>query len=73
MIHTCDASVQIPAMKSTRTTVSLTVEQLQSLQEMADMNGLSISWLIRQAVSDFLAQYSDKKFEPLRVTRKESE
>lgn len=28
-----------PAMKSIRTTVSLTSEQLQSLQEMADMNG----------------------------------
>ncbi|WP_404826515.1 ribbon-helix-helix protein, CopG family [Dickeya dianthicola] len=40
---------------------------------MADMNGLSVSWLIRQAVSNFLVQHSDKKFEPLRVTRKESE
>ncbi|GAB7196258.1 MULTISPECIES: ribbon-helix-helix domain-containing protein [Dickeya] len=73
MIHICDATVQIPAMKSTRTTVSLTAEQLQLLQEIADINGLSVSWLIRQAVSNFLAQHFDKKFEPLRVTRKESE
>ncbi len=62
-----------PAMKSIRTTVSLTAEQLQSLQEMADMNGLSVSWLIRQAVSDFLSQHADKKFEPLRISRKEPE
>lgn len=60
-------------MKSTRTTVSLPPEQLQTLQEMADLNGLSVSWLIRQAVSDFLANHSDKKFEPLRISRKESE
>lgn len=63
----------MPAMKSTRTTVSLTTEQLQSLQEMADVNSLSVSWLIRQAVSDFLAQHANKTFEPLRVNRKESE
>ena len=62
-----------PAMKSIRTTVSLTAEQLQSLQEMADMNGLSVSWLIRQAVSDFLVQYANETFEPLRSNRKESE
>ena len=45
----------------------------QSLQEMADINSLSVSWLIRQAVSDFLAQHANKTFEPLRVNRKESE
>lgn len=60
-------------MKSIRTTVSLPSEQLQTLQEMADLNGLSVSWLIRQAISDFLATHSDKKFEPLRISRKESE
>ena len=41
-------------MKAIRTTISLPPEQLQRLQEMADQHGLSLAWLVRQAVSEFL-------------------
>ena len=41
-------------MKAIRTTVSLPTEQYQQLQLLADQHGLSIAWLIRQAVNDFL-------------------
>lgn len=41
-------------MKAVRTTVTLPTEQYQQLQLLADQHGLSIAWLIRQAVNDFL-------------------
>lgn len=50
-------------MKSVRTTVSLPSDQYQELQQIAESNGLSISWVIRQAVGDFLTKHSD--FKPL--------
>ncbi|GAB3529170.1 ribbon-helix-helix domain-containing protein [Photobacterium alginatilyticum] len=50
-------------MKSVRTTVSLPQEQHQALQQIAEKNGLSISWVIRQAVGEFLANNHD--FQPL--------
>jgi len=43
-------------MKTVRTTVSLPKEQYQQLQQPADQHGLSIAWLIRQAVNDFLSR-----------------
>ncbi|TKB51818.1 ribbon-helix-helix domain-containing protein [Ferrimonas aestuarii] len=48
-------------MKSVRTTVSLPSEQHQALQRLADENGLSISWMVRQAVGEFLANNHDFK------------
>ena len=50
-------------MKAVRTTVSLPTEQYQQLQLLADQYGLSIAWLIRQAVNDFLSR--SKSFEPM--------
>ncbi|KAB0463728.1 MULTISPECIES: ribbon-helix-helix domain-containing protein [Vibrio] len=50
-------------MKSVRTTVSLPQEQHQALQQIAEKNGLSISWVIRQAVGEFLTNNND--FQPL--------
>ncbi|WP_434470941.1 ribbon-helix-helix protein, CopG family [Aeromonas veronii] len=54
-------------MKSTvRTTVSLSHLQLESLQRIAESHEMSISWLIRQAVGDFLAVHNEELFHPLK-------
>jgi predicted DNA-binding protein len=50
-------------MKVVRTTVSLPTEQYQQLQILADQHGLSIAWLIRQAVNEFLSKR--ESFEPM--------
>jgi hypothetical protein len=50
-------------MKSVRTSVSLPYGQHEAIQKLAEENGLSISWVIRQAVGEFLA--NNKKFKPL--------
>ena len=58
-------------MKAVRTTVSLPTEQYQQLQLIADQNGLSIAWLIRQAVNDFLSRR--ESFEPMNSRPSEME
>jgi predicted transcriptional regulator len=50
-------------MKAIRTTVSLPPKQYQQLQTLANQHGLSIAWLIRQAVNDFLSR--SESFEPM--------
>lgn len=50
-------------MKTVRTTASIPAEQYQQLQILADQYGLSIAWLIRQAVNDFLSRR--ESFEPM--------
>lgn len=50
-------------MKAIRTTVSLSTEQYKQLQILADQHSLSIAWLIRQAVNDFLSRR--ESFEPM--------
>ena len=58
-------------MKSSRTTISLTPEQLEQLQALADQHGLSLAWVIRQAISEFLARLEQPaNFNPL-APRKE--
>jgi predicted transcriptional regulator len=53
-------------MKTIRTTVSLSPEQLNRLQRMADEHGLSLAWLVRQAVSEFLERAEKQgEFHPL--------
>lgn len=52
-------------MKSVRTTVSMSQTHHQDLQELARINGVSISWIIRHAISGFLVQHKDKEFNPL--------
>ena len=60
------------AMKSVRTTVSLPKNQYEQLQALADANGLSVAWVVRQAVGDFLESVSkNKKFTPLKNSLKE--
>ncbi|HJW57565.1 MAG TPA: ribbon-helix-helix domain-containing protein [Burkholderiaceae bacterium] len=61
-------------MKAARTTVSLSPEQLQQLQALADQHGLSLSWVIRQAVSEFLDRLDKPvSFDPLqKPTRSDS-
>jgi predicted transcriptional regulator len=58
-------------MKTNRTTVSLPAEQLERLQKMADQHGLSLAWLVRQAVSEFLER-TDRQasFNPLTTGNK---
>jgi predicted transcriptional regulator len=56
----------LDAMKSARTTVSLSHSQLESLQRIAESHEVSISWLIRQAVGDFLAVHNEELFHPLK-------
>ena len=48
-------------MKAVRTSVSLPYDQHQAIQKLAEKNGLSISWVIRQAVGDFLANNQNLK------------
>ncbi|WP_237045782.1 CopG family transcriptional regulator [Pseudomonas alcaligenes] len=58
-------------MKSARTTISLPPEQLEQLQALADRHGLSLAWVIRQAINEFLARVDQPAdFNPL-ATRKE--
>ena len=54
-------------MKSVRTTVSLSQEQYQSLLQLAESSGLSMSWVIRQAVSEFLTKHDGRAFNPINV------
>jgi predicted transcriptional regulator len=56
-------------MKTVRTTVSLSPDQLQQLQSLADRHDLSLAWLIRQAVSEYLDHVNDQvAFLPLKRT-----
>lgn len=58
-------------MKSARTTISLPPEQLEQLQALADRHDLSLAWVIRQAINEFLARVDQPAdFNPL-ATRKE--
>ncbi|GHT88155.1 hypothetical protein AGMMS49543_25890 [Betaproteobacteria bacterium] len=60
-------------MKTVRTTVSLPPEQLKRLQRMADEHGLSLAWLVRQAVSEFLERAEKQgEFHPLAPTEKDA-
>ncbi|MBO1518103.1 ribbon-helix-helix domain-containing protein [Oceanisphaera pacifica] len=56
-------------MKSVRTTVSLSQEQYQSLQHLAESCGLSMSWVIRQAVSEFLTKHDARAFNPVNLSQ----
>ena len=60
-------------MKAIRTTISLLPEQLSRLQRMADAHGLSLAWLVRQAVSEFLERTENEgKFHPLASSTKDT-
>ncbi|MBI2779049.1 MAG: CopG family transcriptional regulator [Gammaproteobacteria bacterium] len=60
-------------MKSVRTTVSLSQDQHKQLLALAEANGLSVAWMVRQAVGEFLDKVGkEQKFSPLNVTPKES-
>ncbi|GEM_PF-1640463 len=53
-------------MKSVRITASIPEQQHEQLQELAEKNSLSVAWLVRQAVSDFLEKIDDQQaFSPL--------
>lgn len=59
-------------MKAIRTTVSLSPEQLQRLQELADRHGLSLAWIVRQAVNEFLERTEKRGgFNPLAAPEKD--
>ncbi|PHV10232.1 CopG family ribbon-helix-helix protein [Chitinimonas sp. BJB300] len=59
-------------MKTIRTTVSLPVEQLERLQQMADQHSLSLAWLVRQAVNEFLERTEKRgDFHPLAAPEKD--
>jgi len=61
-------------MKTVRTTVSLPTDQLQQLQLLADQHDLSLAWLIRQAVSEYLDRVNDQEtFQPLKRTAMKEE
>ena len=59
------------SMKSVRTSVSLPHEQHQTLQKLAEENGLSVSWVIRQAIGEFLSKH--QKFKPLSTSHSKVE
>ncbi len=53
-------------MKAVRTTVSLPSEQYEKLQALAEANGLSVAWVVRQAVGEFLGRVeAEKSYSPL--------
>ena len=53
-------------MKTVRTTISLPAGQHEKLQALAEANGLSVAWVVRQAVGDFLERVeTEKAFSPL--------
>lgn len=53
-------------MKSVRTTISLSQDQYKQLQKLADANGLSVAWVVRQAVGEFLEKVGkDQPYNPL--------
>lgn len=59
-------------MKAVRTTISLPAEQLQRLQEIAGQHDLSLAWLIRQAVNEFLERTEKRgDFHPLAAPQKD--
>lgn len=58
-------------VKAIRTTISLPPEQLQRLQQMADQHGLSLAWIVRQAVNEFLERTEKRgQFHPLAYPEK---
>ncbi|MBN1008287.1 CopG family ribbon-helix-helix protein [Amphritea pacifica] len=53
-------------MKTVRTTVSLPSDQQEKLQALAEANGLSVAWMVRQAVGEFLDRVAaEESFNPL--------
>ena len=53
-------------MKSVRTTVSLSQDQYKQLQALADANSLSVAWVVRQAVGEFLDKVAkEQQYSPL--------
>ena len=57
-------------MKSARTSISLPPEQLEQLQALADRHGLSLAWIIRQAINEFLARVEPPAtFDPLALKK----
>jgi len=61
-------------MKTVRTTVSLSSDQLQQLQSLAEKHDLSLAWLIRQAVSEYLDRVNDQAtFQSLKRTAMKEE
>lgn len=61
----CDAPWR-KIMKSIRITASLPEDQHEKLQQLAEKNSLSLSWLVRQAVNEFLDKVDDPKaYSPL--------
>lgn len=59
-------------MKSVRTTVSLSQNQIFALQQLAEKSGVSVSWLIRQAVAGFLSDHKEE-FNPIKHKADKSE
>jgi len=59
-------------MKSIRTTVSLPQDQYKQLQTLADASGLSVAWVVRQAVGEFLEKVGkEQQYNPLEKAHKE--
>ncbi|USD35357.1 MULTISPECIES: ribbon-helix-helix domain-containing protein [Vibrio] len=52
-------------MKSVRTAFTLSEAQHQELQKISSSSGVSISWIVRHAVSEFLNHHKDNHFNPL--------
>lgn len=59
------------ANKTVRTTFSLPQDQYKVMQAMAAKHGLSIAWLMRQAISEFLEK--SEQFDPLSVNQNRDE
>lgn len=60
------------AAKSPRLSVSLTAAELVEVQNLAERSNVSCSWIIRQAVVEYLDRYAGPQPSlPLQVVKKE--
>ena len=56
---------------ATRVTVSVDERDYEQLSSLAENHRVSLAWLVRYAVSDFLARYREDQLElPLELTRR---
>ena len=57
------------AKKSTRITISLGDKEHQDLCELSEQSDVSVSWIVRQAVSEFLSRHGEGQSQlPLKLS-----
>jgi predicted transcriptional regulator len=61
------------AAKSPRLSVTLTEEQMAEVQRLADTSRVSCSWVVNQAIAEFLDRHADPQATlPLPMSRRDN-